>query len=124
MQSPPLHHRDYYDETEEQRRRTERDLAGTELSLLEASLVGLGGGALWAAGTGEKLLRRTMARLPQLAGLACLAGAVAGALAATGLWTARSTVRNWDIHHHIVFPGASSFASLLSLLFKPKTNEL
>ncbi len=33
MLRPP--HRD--DETEEQRRRTERDLAGTELTLLEAS---------------------------------------------------------------------------------------
>jgi hypothetical protein len=44
MLSPP--HRD--DETEEQRRRTtERDLEGTGLTLLEASLVvGLGGGAL------------------------------------------------------------------------------
>ncbi len=60
----PPHNRDYDDETDEQeccRRTTKaRDLAGTELTLLESSLVGLGGGALWAASTGEKLLRRTI----------------------------------------------------------------
>ncbi len=100
MLRPPLHHRDDNDETDEQRRRrtTERDLAGTELSLLEASLVGLGEGALWAAGTGEKLLLRTIMNplLPESMEYACLAGAVTGALAATGLWTARRSLRESD----------------------------
>jgi hypothetical protein len=70
-------------------------------------VVGLGWGALWAAGTGGKLLRRMIARLPESAGLACLAGAVAGALTSTGLWTARSTARDWDTsyRHIIMFPG-------------------
>jgi hypothetical protein len=116
MLSPPRHRED---ESEEQRRRTERDLAGTGLTLIESSLVGLGVGALWAAGTGEKLLRRTIMSplLPETMEYACLAGAVTGALAATGLWAARRTVRNWDIYHHIVFPGgASSFFSFASLL--------
>ncbi len=40
----------------------QRDLAGTELSSLEATLAGLGCGALMASGTARKLLRRTMAR--------------------------------------------------------------
>ncbi len=44
---------DHY-EKEEQRRRAKRDLEGTELTLLEASLLGLGGGALWASSTGKK----------------------------------------------------------------------
>jgi hypothetical protein len=120
MMRPPslLHRDDNDDETEERRRRTmkERDLAGTdELLPLEASLAGLGVGALWAAGTGGKLLRRTIMAplLPESMGYACLAGAVTGALAATGLWQARRTVRNWDIYHQFVFPGASSIASLL-----------
>jgi hypothetical protein len=52
-------------EEQEQRRRAERKMERTELTLLEASLVGLGGGALWVSGTGGKLLRRTMARLPE-----------------------------------------------------------
>ena len=90
------------DEREAQRR---RDQAGTELSLLEATLAGLGGGALLASGTAGKLLRRTiMARLPESAGHACLAGAVAGALAATGLWQARDTARHWNALHNMVVP--------------------
>jgi hypothetical protein len=87
----------------QKRQRTERDLAGTELSPIEASLAGLGCGALLASGTGVKLLRRTiMTRLPESAGLACLAGAVAGALTSTGLWQARDTARHWDVYHHWV----------------------
>jgi hypothetical protein len=90
-------------EKEAQRQRTERDLAGTELSSLEASLAGLGCGALLASGTGVKLLRRTiMARLPESAGFACLAGAVAGALTSTGLWQARDTARHWDVLRHMM----------------------
>ncbi len=99
------HHNPEEAEKEKQRQHTERDLAGTELSPLEASLAGLGVGALWASGTAGKLLRRTMARLPESAGLACLAGAVAGALTSTGLWQARLTERNWDMHRNFVFPG-------------------
>ncbi len=100
-------------EKEEQRRRAKKDLEGTELTLLEASLVGLGGSALWVSGTGRKLLRCTMARLlPESAGHACLAGAVAGALTATGLWSARRTMRSWDTYHDFLFPGAG-FASLI-----------
>ena len=101
------HHHQYHhnrveaDEKEAQKRRrtTERVLAGTdELSLLEASLLGLGVGALWTAGTGEKLLRRTLMSplLPETMEYACLAGAVTGALAATGLWTARRSLRESD----------------------------
>ncbi len=41
------------------------------------------------SGAGGKLLRCTLARLPESAGHACLAGAVVGALTATGLWVAR-----------------------------------
>ncbi len=98
---PPYHNnnnRDAY-EKEEQRRRAERDLEGTDgLTLLEASLVGLGGGALWAAGTGKKLLRRTIMSplLPETVEYACLAGAVTGTLAATGLWAARRDLRESD----------------------------
>jgi hypothetical protein len=73
------HYRIDYEKQKEQPRRTEKDLEGTELTLLEASLVGLGGSALWVSGTGGKLLQRTLARLPESAGHACLAGAVAGA---------------------------------------------
>ncbi len=92
-------------EKEAQRQQTERDLAGTELSPLEATLAGVGCGALLASGTGVKLLRRTiMARLPESAGFACLAGAVAGALTSTGLWQARDTARHWDMYHHLVLP--------------------
>ena len=91
-------------EKEAQRQRTERDLAGTELSPLEATLAGLGCGALLASGTAGKLLRRTMARLPESAGLACLAGAVAGALTSTGLWQARRTAREWAVYRHVVLP--------------------
>ncbi len=86
---PHQHH--YYNpeevEKEEQRRRTERDLAGTGLTLTESSLLGLGVGALWASGTGEKLLLRTIMSplLPETMEYACLAGAVAGALTSTGL---------------------------------------
>jgi hypothetical protein len=82
----------------------QRDLAGTELSSLEATLTGLGCGALLASGTAGKLLRRTMARLPESVGLACLAGAVAGALTSTGLWQARRTERNWDVYRQMVLP--------------------
>jgi hypothetical protein len=93
-------------EKEEQRRRTERVLAGTALTPIEASLLGLGVGALWTAGTGEKLLRRTIMAplLPETMEYACLAGAVAGALAATGLWQARDTARHWDVLRHMVVP--------------------
>ncbi len=93
-------------EKEAQRQQTERDLEGTELSPLEATLAGLGCGALLASGTGGKLLRRTiMARLlPESAGLACLAGAVAGALTSTGLWQARRTAREWAVYRHVVLP--------------------
>ncbi len=54
---PPLLHHNHARvvveaEKEAQRQRTERDLAGTELSSLEASLAGLGCGALLASGTG------------------------------------------------------------------------
>jgi hypothetical protein len=94
-------------EAQQRQRTTERDLAGTELSPLEASLAGLGCGALLASGTAGKLLRRTtiMARLPESAGFACLAGAVAGALTSTGLWQARDTARHdWDVYHHLVLP--------------------
>ena len=113
-------------EKEAQRQQTERDLEGTELSPLEATLAGLGCGALLASGTAGKLLRRTMARLPEPAGLVCLAGAVAGALTSTGLWAARGAARDWDIYRQIVFPGASFFASsrrcysIVVVLFKPK----
>ena len=97
------HHNRVEAEKEAQRQRTERDLAGTELSSLEASLAGLGCGALLASGTAGKLLRRTiMARLPESAGLACLAGAVAGALTSTGLWQARDTARHWDVLRHMM----------------------
>ena len=91
----------------QKRQQTERDLEGTdELSPLEATLAGLGCGALLASGTAGKLLRRTimMARLPESAGLACLAGAVAGALTSTGLWQARDTARHWDVYRHLVLP--------------------
>ena len=109
------HHQSYHHnrveeaekEAQKRQRTTERDLAGTdELSPIEASLVGLGCGALLASGTGVKLLRRTiiMARLPESAGRACLAGAVAGALAATGLWQARDTARHWDVYRHMMLP--------------------
>ena len=100
------HHNRVEAEKEAQRQRTERGLAGTELSLLEASLLGLGVGALWTAGTGEKLLRRTLMSplLPEAMEYACLAGAVTGALAATGLWQARDTARHWDVYHHWVLP--------------------
>ncbi len=93
-------------EKEAQRRRTERVLAGTALTPIEASLLGLGVGALWTAGTGEKLLRRTIMAplLPETMEHACLAGAVAGALAATGLWQARDTARHWDMLHNMVVP--------------------
>ncbi len=96
------HHQHHYNpeevKKEKQRQRTERDLAGTGLTLTESSLLGLGVGALWAAGTGEKLLRRTIMSplLPETMEYACLAGAVAGALAATGLWTARRGIRTSD----------------------------
>jgi hypothetical protein len=107
----PLRHysKDY--EKEEQRRRAETDLEGTELTLLEASLVGLGGSALWVSGTGGKLLRRTMARLSESAGFACLAGAVAGALMATGLWAARCNMRVWGALQALQFQGAAFAAS-------------
>ena len=94
-------------EKEEQRRRTtERVLAGTGLTPIEASLLGLGVGALWTAGTGEKLLRRTIMSplLPETMEYACLAGAVTGALAATGLWQARDTARHWDAYRQIMLP--------------------
>ena len=111
-----LHHTNHHNharfveevEKEEQRRRTttERDLAGTALTPIEASLLGLGVGALWTAGTGEKLLRRTIMAplLPETMEHACLAGAVAGALAATGLWQARDTARHWDAYRQIMLP--------------------
>jgi hypothetical protein len=103
------HHKHHYNpevaEKEAHRQRTERDLEGTELSPLEATLAGLGCGALLASGTAGKLLRRTiMARLPESAGLACLAGAVAGALTSTGLWQARRTERNWGMYRQMVLP--------------------
>ncbi len=92
-------------EADEREAQCQRDLAGTELSSLEATLAGLGCGALLASGTAGKLLRRTiMARLPESAGLACLAGAVAGALTSTGLWQARSTARHWDVYRHMMWP--------------------
>ena len=101
------HHHQYHHnrveaekEAQKRQRTTERDhLAGTddELSSLEASLAGLGCGALLASGTGVKLLRRTiMARLPESAGFACLTS--------TGLWQARRTAREWDVYHHLVLP--------------------
>ncbi len=101
------HHNRVEAEKEEQRRRTtERVLAGTGLTPMEASLLGLGVGALWTAGTGEKLLRRTIMAplLPETMEYACLAGAVAGALAATGLWQARDTARHWNMLRHMVVP--------------------
>ncbi len=101
-------------EKQEQRRRAKKDLEGTELTLLEASLVGLGGRALWVSGTGRKLLRRTMARLPESAGYACLAGAVAGALSATGLWSARRSMRSLDTLH--IFASGGSVQHLLVVL--------
>jgi hypothetical protein len=54
---PHLHHNytRVAAEKEAQRQRTERDLAGTELSSLEATLAGLGCGALLASGTAGKL---------------------------------------------------------------------
>jgi hypothetical protein len=52
LMRPPLH-RDF--ETEEQRWRAERDLEGTELTLIEAGMVGLGGSALLVSGTGRKM---------------------------------------------------------------------
>ena len=56
---------------------------------------------MWTAGTGEKLLRRTLLMsplllLPETMEYACLAGAVTGALAATGLWAARRSIRESD----------------------------
>jgi hypothetical protein len=105
-------------EKEEQRRRTEKDLEGTELTPLETGLAGVGGGALLASGTAWKLLLRTMmAPLPESAGLACLFGAVAGAITSTGLWAARGGARDWDFNRRILFQGTSSplgaFASLI-----------
>ncbi len=93
-------------EAQKRQQTTERDLAGTELSSLEASLAGLGCGALLASGTGVKLLRRTIMSplLPEKMEYACLAGAVAGALTSTGLWQARSTARHWDVYRHMVLP--------------------
>jgi hypothetical protein len=102
-------------EKEEQRLRAKKDLEGTELMLLKASLVSLGGSALWASGTGKKMLRRTMAHLPQSAGYACLAGAVAGALTATRLWTARRTECAWDTFR--VFRSPATALAAASLLF-------
>ncbi len=98
------HHNPAEAEKEAQRQRTESDLEGTELSPLEATLAGLGCGALLASGTAGKLLRRTMARLPESAGLACLAGAVAGAQTSTGLWQARDTERKWGMYRQMVLP--------------------
>ncbi len=100
------HDQHYYKRVEAEREaQRRRDLAGTELSSLEASLVGLGCGALLASGTAGKLLRRTiMAPLPESAGRACLAGAVAGALTSTGLWQARDTARHWDVYRRMVLP--------------------
>ncbi len=93
MMRPHHHRRPNYDyeeqEQEHQRRRVAWDMEGTEMTLLEASLVGLGGSPLWVSGTGGKLLRRSMARLPESAANACLVGAAAGALTATGLWVTR-----------------------------------
>jgi hypothetical protein len=103
---PHLHHNyaRVKGEKEAQRQQTERDLAGTELSPLEASLAGLGCGALLASGTAVKLLRRTMARLPEPMEYACLAGAVAGALTSTGLWQARNTARHWGAYRQMMVP--------------------
>ncbi len=114
MLRPPLH-RDY-DETEEQRWRAGRDLEGTELTLIEAGMVGLGGSTLMVSGTGRKMLRRTLARLPESAGYACLVGAVAGAVASTGLWAARRTERDWDEFRVFRSPGTAALAAA-SLLF-------
>ncbi len=76
--------------------------------------MGLGGSALWVSCTGGKLLRRTMARLlPESAGYACLAGAVAGALTATGLWSARRNKRSLDTLHDFLFQGAEFNTSSL-----------
>jgi hypothetical protein len=100
----PHPHHNYTRVEAEKEAQRQRDMAGTELSSLEATLEGLGCGALLASGTAGKLLRRTMARLPELAGLACLAGAVAGALTSTGLWQARSTERNWGMYRQMVLP--------------------
>jgi hypothetical protein len=98
-------HYNYKREEAEREAQRQHDLAGTELSSLEAALAGLGCGALLASGTAGKLLRRTiMARLPESAGLACLAGAVAGALTSTGLWQARRTERNWGVYRQMVLP--------------------
>jgi hypothetical protein len=100
-QHPHYNYKRVEAEREAQRR---RDLAGTELSPLEATLAGLGCGALLMSGTAGKLLRRTMARLPESAGIACLAGAVAGALTSTGLWQARSAARDWPMYRQMVLP--------------------
>ncbi len=101
----PQHYNYKRVEADEREAQRQRDLAGTELSSLEATLAGLGCGALLASGTAGKLLRRTiMARLPESAGLACLAGAVAGALTSTGLWQARQTERNWAVYRQMVLP--------------------
>ena len=104
LMPPPPHHNNNnrdassYEKEERRRTTTERDLEGTGLTLLEVSLVGLGAGALCAAGTGGKLLRRTIMSplLPETPEYACLAGAVTGALAATGLWAARRSIRESD----------------------------
>ncbi len=65
---------------------------------------------MWTAGTGEKLLRRTLLMsplllLPEAMEYACLAGAVTGALVATGLWQARDTARHdWGVYRHMMLP--------------------
>jgi hypothetical protein len=63
----------------------------------------------------HRALRRTMARLPESAVYACLAGAVAGALTSTGLWEARRSERAWGAFRALRSPGAALAAA--SLLF-------
>jgi hypothetical protein len=110
----PPHRANYYEADEQHRR--EKDLEGTELTLIEAGMVGLGGSALLVSGTGRRMLRRTLAVLPESVGYACLVGAVAGALTATGLWAARRTERNWDAFRAFRSPGTAALAAA-SLLF-------
>jgi hypothetical protein len=70
MESLRRHHHYYYRdferrEDQQRRRTTEKDLEGTELTLIEAGMVGLGRSAQLVSGTGRKMLRRTLARLPE-----------------------------------------------------------
>ncbi len=67
--------------------------------MLDACLVGTGLGTLLVTRTGERMMGRVLARLPESGVHACLAGAVVGALTATGLWVTSHqdrSLRDWN----------------------------